>query len=182
MDIELPVRKHAIEILHPFFECHQEVKLTSLNGEKLRADLLAVSRTHCREPVVLAVEVKSHQNNDPGKYKDALFQASKYVNAKIEDSKSYYVDVTSIDAAFVFPAPDYRWYGQVSENDGREHVLTGVAFFAERLNVGRLVRRGKDWEIAFGSNCFWSRNKGWMGHAKSRFPTKGIRSYVEIEP
>ena len=179
MDIERPMRKHGVEILEPFFVCFEEVLMKSPSGQPVRADVIAITTSDCSSPIVIAVEVKSHQNTNPGKFKAALFQASAYVNAKIDDPRLRRHNGSSIDAAMVFPAPSYRWHGRISETDGLEYILTGIAFFAERLNVGRLAQLENDWEIVFGPNEFWSKRKGWMGHAKTRFPDRGIVTAFE---
>ncbi len=181
MDIEQGVRAKVIEILDPFFTCDEEVNLVSRSGETVRADILAVSFANCSKPLVFAIEIKSHGNDEPGKFKGTVFQASKYVDATVAPKQQTDVLGLKIDAAVVFPAPNYRWHGTQSENDGREYVLTGIAFLAECWNVGRLVKRKNDWEIVFGTNDAWSKKKGWMGNAKSRFPSKGIRTNSDLE-
>jgi hypothetical protein len=181
MDIEQPVRRQLIDILSPIFTCFEEVALTSMNEKTVRADVLAISNTDCRVPVILAFEVKAHDNSDPGKYKDALFQASKYVNAVIADTRIVGFQNARVDAVVVFPAPAYRWPTSAEKVDPSTYVLTGIAFMAERLNVGRLVQRKTDWEIIFGANDLWSKNKGWMGNAETRFRDKGIVTGLKKE-
>jgi hypothetical protein len=181
LDIEKEARDKAIKILTPFFTCYEEVNLVTSSGQKVRADVLAVSSENCSKPLVFAIEVKSHGNDEPDKFKDAAFQASKYVHASVAPNERANLLGLTIDAALIFPAPNYRWYGVSSENDGRKHILTGIAFLAERWNVGRLTERKNDWEIVFGPNDAWSKKKGWMGHAKSRFPNKGIQTNLDIE-
>jgi hypothetical protein len=181
MDIEQPVRRQLIDILSPTFTCFEKVALTSMNDKSVRADVLAISNTDCRVPVILAFEVKAHDNSDPGKYKDALFQASKYVNAVIADTRIVGFQNARVDAAVVFPAPAYRWPTSAEKVDPNTYVLTGIAFMAERLNVGRLVQRKTDWEIIFGTNDLWSKNKGWMGNAETRFREKGIITGLKKE-
>jgi hypothetical protein len=181
MDIEQPVRHQLIHILSPSFRCFEEVTLVLMNRKTVRADVLAISSTDCRIPVILAFEVKAHDNSDPGKYKDALFQASKYVNAVIVDPRIIGFQNANVDAAVVFPAPAYRWPTIAEEVDANTYVLTGIAFMAERLNVGRLVQRKTDWEIIFGTNDVWSKNKGWMGNAETRFREKGIITALKKE-
>jgi hypothetical protein len=73
LDIERGVRAKVIEILDPFFTCHEEVNLVTRSGDKVRADVLAVSFENCLKPLAFAIEVKSHANDDPGKFKDAVF-------------------------------------------------------------------------------------------------------------
>jgi hypothetical protein len=181
MDIEKPVRRQLIDILRPTFDCFEEVTLVTTCGKTVRSDVLAVSTTDCRVPVILAFEVKVHDNSDPGKYKDALYQASKYVKAVIADPRVTGLPNANVDAAVVFPAPAYRWPTSAEDVDANTYLLTGIAFMAERLNVGRLVQRKTDWEIIFGTNDVWSRNKGWMGNAETRFPEKGIITGLKKE-
>ncbi len=181
LDIERGVRAKVIEILDPFFTCYEEVNLVTRSGDKVRADVLAVSFKNCSKPLAFAIEVKCHANDEPGKFKDSVFQASRYVQASVAPKQNAKLLGLQIDAALVFPAPNYHWYGVPSENDGREYILTGIAFLAERWNVGRLVQQKNDWEIVFGTNDAWSKKKGWMGQAKSRFPNKGILTYRDIE-
>jgi hypothetical protein len=181
LDIERGVRAKVIEILNPFFNCYEEVSLVAQSGKEVRADVLAVSFKNCLNPLVFAVEVKTHANDEPGKFKDSVFQASRYVQASVAPTANTDLHGLKIDAALVFPSPDYKWYGNRSENDGREFILTGIAFLAERWNVGRLVQQKNDWEIVFGTNDAWSKKKGWMGQAKSRFSDKGILTNRDIE-
>ena len=181
MDIEKPIRADVKKILEPFFTCFEEVAVHTSSDDLRRSDLLAVSNLDSSIPIVLGIEVKSHPNTSPGKFKEALVQASKYVGAVVVDKRYSRISGKSIDAAIVYPAPDYHGYGSVSENDGREYFLTGMVFLAEALNVGMLVQRKLDWEIRFGPNDLWSRNKGWMGHAKDRFPSKGTATAFDKE-
>lgn len=181
MDVERGARAKVIEILGPFFTCYEEVNLVTRSGDKVRAGVLAVSLENCSKPLVFAIEVESHANDEPGKFKDTVFQASSYVQASVAPKAHTDLLVLKIDAALVFPAPGYQWYGNRSENDGREFIPTGIAFLAERWNVGRLVERKNDWEIVFGTNDAWSKNKGWMGDAKSRVPSNGIRTNLDLE-
>jgi hypothetical protein len=181
LDIEQGARVQATEILQPFFMCYEEVNSIEQSGGKIRADIFAVSVESCSQPIVFAVEVKSHANDEPGKFKDTVFHASKCVHASVSPKERDDLSSLSIDAALVFPAPTYHWYGKRSENDGREFILIGIAFLAERWNVGRLIQRKSDWEIVFGSNDVWSKKKGWMGNAKSGFPNKGVLTNLDIE-
>jgi hypothetical protein len=107
LDIERGVRAKVIEILDPFFTCYEEVNLVTRSGSNVRTDVLAISFENCSKPVVFAIEVKSHANDDPGKFKDAVFQASRYVQASVAPKARTDLLGLKIDAALVFPAPNY---------------------------------------------------------------------------
>lgn len=181
MDIEKPSRKRVRDVLEPFFTCYEEVTLRTPSGTQVRADVVAISTLDCSQPIILAIEVKSHDNTTPSKYKSALYQAYRYVGASINDLKLTALCGQKIDAALVFPAPPYKWHGRISENDGLDYILTGISFFAEQLNVGRLMTSAHRSVILFGANEFWSSNKGWDFHAKNRMPLKGFLTQRDNE-
>ena len=104
MEIERGVRAKVIEILDPFFRCYEEVNLVARSGDKVRADVLAVSFENCSKPLVFAIEVKSHANDEPGKFKDSVFQASRYVHASVAPNANTDLFGLKIDAALVFQA------------------------------------------------------------------------------
>lgn len=175
MDIEKPVRESLRRILGGYFCCFEEVPLITLKNKCVRADVLAISKYDSQIPVVFAFEVKSHLNNDPGKYKKTIMQTANYVGASINPKHAAFKQCSGIvDAGVVFPAPAFHWHGRLEESDGRAHLLTGMSFLAEFLNVGQFCKRGDDWEIKFGSNEVWTKKKGWMGNAVTRFVRRGI--------
>jgi hypothetical protein len=107
MDIERAARAKAIEILEPFISCYEEVRLIDQSGKKIRAYILAVSVENCTVPLVFAVEVKSLKNDEPGKFRDAVFQAAKYVQAFVPSNECSDLIGLKIDAAFVFSCSQF---------------------------------------------------------------------------
>lgn len=172
MDIEAPVRREVINILGDDFICFEEVEIRSRFKETLRADVIAISRKGCEPNIVLAIEVKQHENYSVGKFKDAIIQAEKYVGGtfNLSDGKGGY----HIDAGIVFPAYDWFYPNHVEQRNDDSCFASGVMFLAEKYQVGTIQNSGKYWQIQFGANEFWTQRRGWTGHARTRFPNNSF--------
>lgn len=172
MDIEKDIRDRLINILEPFFICYHEVNL-EINEIKIRCDVLAVTNFAVNRKITIAFEVKSHQNDNPGKLKDAIWQASRYNSAKVKDKKRPMISGLIVDFAAVFPCRGYFWPNNTPTIPETDLINTGMLFLAERLKVGYIFQNqsSRGYEINCGPTNIWNQRDGWK-HGANNYVAK----------
>jgi hypothetical protein len=172
LDIEAPVRAKVRSAFGGDFQCFEEVDLETSSG-RVRADLVLVSVVDTDYPFALAVEVKSHQNDNAGKLKECLFQASKYVGAITSKHLGTHGKL-KIAAACIFPAPKYIWSCDKTETACASQLLTGIMFAFDAFKVGTIDVNEMRSKINFGPNQLWASNNGFFEYANQRFKGFGF--------
>ena len=182
MDIEKKLRDELCERLSSSFLTEQEVSIDTLNGDRLRADVVALPLDEEFANTLLAFEVKTASSRNFNKWTHVFKQAADYVGARV--TKGEWCD-REIAAAFVFPAPpyipteipleqsDYWRSDEAKELSGVMHMAS--LFKAGAANIRpRQPRKGLN--LSFGPNTLWNEHKGWFVQGKSLLSSKRLGS------
>ena len=185
MDIERDLRNELRQHLSSEFDTFEEVSLTSTNGHRIRADVIASPRSSNFSNTLFAFEVKTASNRNFQKWTHVFKQAYDYVQGTVEKSEWENHTVT---AAFVFPAPPYNTAGGLLEKSDywRLHEagqIAGVMHMASMFNVGAATLRNnnprKGLNLSFGPNTLWNEFHGWFEDGKRLLSSQRIGSRTQ---
>lgn len=63
-----------------------------------------------------------------------------------------------------------------------ELLMSGISLLAGRLLVGQArIGPGSSFGLFMGAAEIWEKHKGWMGQARSKFPTKNIMTAMMLD-
>ena len=173
MDIEKPLREEMRAILCKDFQIFEEIQiLSTINDKKIRADLVIIPNIELFHDHTFAIEVKLEKDNWQAKHWSyAAKQAYDYIGGTI-DSSDKKLKYRKINAAFVFPAPDYH----CPKGTESDYIVQGIFQLAAQFRIGRATR-AKDslcgnFTLSIGANDVWTNKSGWTGQAVNLLKNK----------
>jgi len=166
------------------FFVSEEVELRTLNCKKVRADLVAVSRSEEHQKFPLAFEVKSASCRNFQKWTHVFKQAHDYVDSTI--SFGVFAD-SQVSASFVFPAPPYVPTGDQRDDTefwrGHETAqLAGVIHMASMFRIGTATADGgtsNRFSLSFGPATLWDNIMGWQTMGLRKLQSRRVGSRTE---